>query len=257
MKYKQRIFMILAFAAVCCFLVFLGPALTDVQFGESFSPFQSQRKILRNIHFGKGQQSGKLQHYRGSFGAHLNFMRKDLDLSNYTGDNNSSEIGYSDLFGGKHRDVGKQSDNKAKNVINELNDDDDLFNNPRNTQESKILSHLKEILIDDDTFLREGNLENLLYLAKLIKHSTAKTSAHRVLTKKDILEELTHKLQSEGVIIPAASQPTTLPVVTKNVIVTQDDWSALNKVRPSMFSGHKKQRRGRGPLLNIYPRPRK
>ena len=256
MKYKQRILVILAFAAICCTLIFLAPAVTEIQFGEAFAPTQSHRKFLGNVHFRKGQAGGKLPGSRGSFGAHLNFMRKDL--SNYTGDNNnSSEL--SDLFGSKHRDLGKLSDKKAQNVIKELGGDangDDLFNTPRDSQENQLLSNLKEIFLNDDTFLQKGNLENLVYLANLIKRSP-KTSAHRVLTKKEILEELTNKLQSEGVIIRTAGEPTKLPVVTENVIVTGDEWSALNKVRPSMFSGQKKQRRGRGPLLNIYPRPRK
>ena len=104
---------------------------------------------------------------------------------------------------------------KSENVIKELGDDEDgdngLFNNPKNSKENKILSYLKEILMDDDTFLEEGNLENLIYLADLIKHS-AKSNAHHVLTKKDILEELADKLQSEGVIIPKLAIPTEVPV---------------------------------------------
>ena len=256
MKYKQRIFIALAFAAVCCALIFLAPAVTDIQYGETVISPQSHRKSLGDVHFGK--RGGKASRSRGSFGAHLNFMRKDLDLSNYTGDNNNSpELGYSDLFGSKQKQLG---DRKSENVIKEFGDDEDgdngLFNNPKNSKENRILSYLKEILMDDDTFLEEGNLENLIYLADLIKHS-AKSNAHHVLTKKDILEELADKLQSEGVIIPKLAIPTEVPVIAKNVVITHEEWSALNKARPSMFSGQKKRRRGRGPSLNIYPRPRK
>ena len=256
MKYKQRIFIALAFAAVCCALIFLAPAVTDIQYGETVISPQSHRKSLGDVHFGK--RSGKASRSRGSFGAHLNFMRKDLDLSNYTGDNNNSpELGYSELFGSKHKELG---DRKSENVIKEFGDDEDadngLFNNPKNSKENKILSYLRDILMDDDTFLEEGNLENLIYLADLIKHS-AKSNDNRVLTKKDILEELADKLRSEGVIIPKLAVPTEVPVIAKSVMITHDEWSALNKARPSMFSGQKKKRRGRGPLLNIYPRPRK
>ena len=259
MKYKQRIFIALAFAAVCCTLIFLAPALTDIQYGETLLPLQSYRKNLGNVHFGKRQAGGKTS--RGSFGAHLNYMRKDLDLSNYTGDNNnSSEIGFSDLFSSKQKDNAKLGDKEAENVIKEFGDEEDryngLFNNPRNAKENRLFSYLKKILMDDDTFLEEGNLENLIYLADLIKQS-AGTNAHHALTKKDILEKFTEKLQSEGVIIPKIAVATQAPQKTKSVTVTNEEWSALNKVKPSIFSNQKKKRRGRGPLLNIYPRPRK
>ena len=266
MKYKQRIFIILAFAAICCPLVFLGPALTEFQLKDTFFPLQSYRTHLREVFLGKGPPEGKVLHSRANYGAHLNFMRKDLDLSNYTGDNhnheNSSEVANFDLFDSKNKDAGKLS-NKAENVINALGDDDDdhnvySFNAARNSQQKKILSHLKDILMDDDTFLQEGNLEHLVYLADLIKHS-AKTSTHRVLTKKYILQQLIDKLKKEGVIIPKIALHTKPPLVTPNpnVTISESEWTTLNKVKPSIFAGQKKRRRGRGPLLNIYPRPRK
>ncbi len=243
MKYKQRILITLSIAAVCAILLYLGPVVTDEQLRDKF--------LLGRNHLDTEGYSvkGRLDSWVPN-NAHLHFMRKDLDLSNYTGDvahENSSEI--------LQTEIGKQRSHKFDKSAADMHEDS-RFINSIGVKEDPIITHVKDVLLDDNTFKQEENLNNLLFIADIIKQDSLKKN-RTILTKVDIFHELGNRLKLEGNLIPEEAKPTLPPTDTgKKVIVFPEEWTVLDKIKPSAYSQSRKLRRKRGPLLNIYPKPR-
>ncbi len=254
MKYRQRIVTALGLGAVCfTLLLFLGPAgFREIQILEwrtkQTAPSLKIHPRRPGRHFYPKDETARSS--AGAAAAHLSFMRKDLDLSNYTGDitnakENSSEVLFSPE---KHRD-------RADHVINSVSRSEKNHDEPSyDTQDTRLLSQLRDTLTEDDTFRQEANVDNLIYLADIIRHGS---KADHVLTKTQILKELAAKLQAEGNLIAQDAIPTSPPEIAGPVALSDEEWSAINRVRPNTFSKKDPKKKGRGPLLNIYPRPKK
>ncbi len=243
MKYKQRILIVLSISAVCAVLLYIGPVVTDEQLRDRF--------LLGRNHLDTEGYSikGRLDSWVPN-NAHLHFMRKDLDLSNYTGDvthENSSELLQSET----RRQRGHIFDKSAADMH-----EDSRFINSVGISEDPIISHVKDVLLDDNTFKREENLNNLLFIADIIKQNSLKKNK-TILTKVDIFHELGNRLKLEGNLVPEEAKPTLPPKdIGKKVIVFPEEWNVLKNIKPSAYSQSRKRRRKRGPLLNIYPKPR-